>query len=134
MIRKAEAIKALQQSCQVTRTYVLFGTKTCALGGLAVAAGLSHYGLQGGRIDGVIWEHFKLTAAERSMILALNDSVEDSMERRRELVITYVQSLPDDDIVPAAVAPVKPMTMPRRKRLQKIPPLVPATLEPTLVT
>lgn len=113
MKNKAIALAVLQKSCQITKKFWDQG-KTCALGGLALKAGLTEEQLQQPdcNVLSILNEYFRLTSDNTQEIVKINDGVVNSTPERRRRVMKYVRSLPDEDLfVPVAPVPVpEPMT------------------------
>lgn len=111
MRHKAEAIRVINNSCQVTKTFYRHSSKgTCAIGGLALAAGLSVEDLCGKTSFWAIEKYFGLSPDQQAKIMRLNDMVkrydnsDNSIAERRELVIWYLQQLPDEDLPVTPIA------------------------------
>lgn len=99
--QKAKAIRLLKKDCQISGRFIDYKGRTCALGCLALAAGVPKSRLRKLGFGGIygdcfisakIESSFGLTLDQQSTIQYRNDSY-DEVPTRRQHVIGYVNTL-----------------------------------------
>jgi hypothetical protein len=91
----------LQKDCEITGAFYNEG-KTCAVGCLALLAGVPHEELEPLKVDGEIVmrrvaDYFGLRLDDIDQIITLNDEIEtwepDHVQKRRDNVVEFIKTL-----------------------------------------